>query len=135
MMYLPDTDTLNYLLKKREPAVTHLKNVTRRGAGMVLSAFVHFEVTRYLKLKGAAKLLREYRTMTADWDFAILAEDGWDLAADLWALRHSQGRPIEDADLLIAATARQVGAVLVTNNVSHYDLLGVTLENWAVNGS
>ena len=42
-----------------------------------------------------------------------------------------QGTPVEDFDLLIAASAIQCGAVLVTDNTKHFvNIEGLTLENW-----
>jgi tRNA(fMet)-specific endonuclease VapC len=45
--------------------------------------------------------------------------------------RHRDGKPIEDADLLIAISARQAGATIVTNNTRHFDGLGIPVVNWA----
>jgi predicted nucleic acid-binding protein len=33
-------------------------------------------------------------------------------------------------DLLIAVTALKAGAILVTNNVNHFNNIGIPLENW-----
>ena len=42
-----------------------------------------------------------------------------------------QGRRLDDADLLIAAIARSIGATLVTNNTRHFERVpGLRLENW-----
>ncbi len=37
---------------------------------------------------------------------------------------------MSDMDLLIAVTARQEGAVLVTGNVRHFEGLGISLQDW-----
>ena len=51
--------------------------------------------------------------------------------ADVKAQLRKQGSLIEDLDLLIAATARTHGLILVTNNVDHYSRIpGLLLENW-----
>lgn len=44
-----------------------------------------------------------------------------------------QGDPIPDADLLIAAQALRLNAVLVTNNERHFSpfaALGLRIEDW-----
>jgi predicted nucleic acid-binding protein len=102
----------------------------RAGAVFVLSILVHFEVTRYLQLRGARQIQRAYQGLVAGWPLVELSTADWDMAAGLWATRHRAGRPIEDADLLIAVTALKSGATLVTNNTRHYEGLGLTLENW-----
>ncbi len=93
---------------------------------------MHYEVTRYLKLKGARALARSYEELVAAWERLEILGGDWDVAADLWAERHRVGRPIEDSDLLIAVGALQSGATLVTNNTDHFEDLGIEVENWAV---
>jgi tRNA(fMet)-specific endonuclease VapC len=131
MIFLPDTDTVNYLLKGKGPARQRLQAAVSTGDTLVLSPVVHYEVTRYLTLKQANRLLRLYEVLVADWRRLDLTAVDWDRAALLWAERHRSGRPITDSDLLIAVTALTSGAVLVTNNQRHFEDLGLTLENWA----
>jgi len=130
MIYLPDTDTVNYLVKKVGNAPARFRAETAAGASFALSYFVHFEVTRYLKLKGATQSHKRYDNLVADWQRIELQGTDWDDAANLWADRHRIGKPIEDSDLLIALTAKKCGATLVTNNTRHFEGLGVPLENW-----
>lgn len=43
------------------------------------------------------------------------------------------GQTLQDADLMIAATAQQTGRVLVSNNTRHFSRIpDLTLENWTV---
>jgi tRNA(fMet)-specific endonuclease VapC len=43
----------------------------------------------------------------------------------------SMGRPLDDFDLLIGATAIAHGMTLVTNNTKHFQRLkGIRLEDW-----
>jgi predicted nucleic acid-binding protein len=48
----------------------------------------------------------------------------------LWAERAKAGRPIEDADLLIAVQAKRLRAILVTDNEKDFDGFDVMVENW-----
>ncbi len=42
-----------------------------------------------------------------------------------------KGKPVDDIDIFIAAAALDHGAVLVTNNVSHFSRIGgLAIENW-----
>jgi tRNA(fMet)-specific endonuclease VapC len=132
MTYLLDTDTVNYLVKRIAPAKDRFRQAATRRSRFVLSPVVHFEVTRYLRLKGATGALRFYRRLITPWVMPQYISTDWDLAIQLWVERHRAGRPITDSDLLIAVLARRTGAVLVTNNTRHFEGLGLTLENWAV---
>ena len=131
MIYLLDTNTLNYVLKKVPTVLGRFEAAVAAGADFVLCPVVHYEATRYYKLKNASRLLHEYQTLAAAWAWQDFDGNDWDTAADLWARRHRAGSPIEDADLLIAVTALKTGVVLVTNNTAHFQDLGVALENWA----
>jgi predicted nucleic acid-binding protein len=86
--------------------------------------------SRYLMLKGATRVEQFYANLVANWFPVELLRQDWDTAADLWAQRHRQGKPIQDADLLIAVAALKTGACLVTNNTRHFDGLGVIVDNW-----
>ncbi len=131
MRYLLDSDTINYILKERPLVIEHLRQARRSKAEFVLSPVVDYQITRYLGLRGAHRMLRFYARLTSLWARPMLDEQDWQMAVDLWIERHRAGRLIEDADLLIAVTARRTGAVLVTNNERHFEELGVTVENWA----
>jgi tRNA(fMet)-specific endonuclease VapC len=128
--YLPDTDTVNYLLRSRPLVVERYTAALASNAVFILSPIVRYEIVRYLLLRRATSAHRAYDRIVSDWDTVELVGDDWRTAAELWSQRHRAGRPIEDTDLLIAVTARKAGAVLVTNNTSHFDGLGLTVENW-----
>lgn len=58
--------------------------------------------------------------------------DMWTQAAELWAIERRRGRAHDDADLLIAAFARKLGATMVTNNVADFVSLDVLVVDWTV---
>ena len=132
MICLPDTDTMNYLVKEVGMVPSRFYAEVTNGASFALSQVVHFEVIRYQKLIGATRVRRTYDRLIANWERIELQATDWDDAANLWADQHRIGKPIEDADLLIAITARKCGAILVTNNTRHFEGLGVPLVNWTV---
>ena len=132
MSYLLDNDKVNYVLRRISPSLERYEYELRTGSRFVLSPVVHFEVTRYMKLKGSVRLQRAYEQLIQSWETVDIVGSDWETATDLWAVRHRRGRPITDADLLIAVTALKTGAILVTNNTRHYEGLGLTLENWSV---
>lgn len=52
-------------------------------------------------------------------------------AASVYAQLRRAGQPIDDLDILIAATALHHGLVLVTNNTRHFERIkGLRLQNW-----
>jgi predicted nucleic acid-binding protein len=130
MRLLPDTNTLNYLLKRRQPVVERFQEATENKAEFLLSSITHYELTRYLDLKGARKVMQAYERITGSWRRCNADFEGWDEAARLWAHRHRLGRSISDLDLLLATLARREDAVLITSNVRHFVDLGISIEDW-----
>lgn len=52
-------------------------------------------------------------------------------AADIYGALHKRGALIEDADILIAATALVHGLALVTENALHFDRIpDLIVESW-----
>ena len=132
MIYLLDADMLNYTVKDVGNVNARLRQAVNTRAQIVISQVAHFQVTRYFKLIGASRQLAVYNSIIAGWQRIELSGADWDNAADIWAARARIGRPIENADLLIAVAALKIGATLVTNNTRHFEGLGVPLENWTL---
>jgi tRNA(fMet)-specific endonuclease VapC len=67
-------------------------------------------------------------TRTLDWD-----RDAADAFADWYERLRGRGELIPDRDLMIAAHAISLGAVLVTNNIRHFNRLApeLAIENWS----
>lgn len=58
--------------------------------------------------------------------------DALDIFATEKARLKKEGRPVDDFDLLIGASAIANDLTLVTNNIKHFERLkGIQLENWA----
>lgn len=130
MIYLPDTDTVNYLPKKIVAVQNHYQAAVDLGDQFILSLVVDYEVSRYHILKKMTGVHRIYTNITLNWDRQGIADTDWKDASDLWADHHRSGKSITDSDLLIAITAKKCNAILVTNNTRHFEGLGIPLVNW-----
>ena len=52
-------------------------------------------------------------------------------AADIYDELRRAGKLVEDADILIAATAMKLGMIVVTDNIEHFKRIkGLKVENW-----
>lgn len=132
MPSLLDTNVITQLLKRTQAVVDRYRNALGRGETIHLSAVVYYEVKRGLLHLGASNQLRQL-----DEDFknvlrwVPVSDATWDRAAHLWADCRRQGRPHDDdGDLLIAAQAQALGAVVVTRNTRDFIDLQVPVENW-----
>lgn len=130
LKYLLDTNTVIYTIKNRPHEVREA--FKRQQGRMCVSAVTVGEL-----IFGAEKssqpernladiegLLARLETMPFD---AQAATHFGQLRAELYRI----GRPIGPYDMMIAAHARALGLILVTNNVREFERVpGLRLENW-----
>jgi len=132
MQYLLDTNICIYLIKKRPPQV--IERLRRMSPADIGISTITVSELQY----GAAKSERPEANREALGKFLTafeLVPWGVDAALHCGEIRANlerDGRPIGAMDLLIAAHARSLGVVLVTNNVREFERVpGLCLENWA----
>ena len=129
--YLLDTDISSYIIRRR-PAKVRDRFRGLAGDRLAISVITEAEL-RY----GAARTPRPAvladvedfldRLVVRDWDRAAAMH-----YADIRAHIERAGKPVGNMDLMIAAHARSLGVVLVTNNQRHFrHLPGLVVENWA----
>jgi tRNA(fMet)-specific endonuclease VapC len=128
--YLLDTNIISALLKKEDEVERRLRETVAMKEMVFLSAVVHYEAKRGLLKRDAKNQMQGLERLVARFEWCDVLSADWELAAHLWVERTKIGKPIEDADLLIAAQAKRLGAILVTDNEKDFDDLGVKIENW-----
>jgi tRNA(fMet)-specific endonuclease VapC len=130
-----DTDTTSYLVKGRAPRI-EARLAALRPTDVCISIMTRVELLYGLKRLAPSHLLhasvREF--------LRIVRALAWGVeAADQYAgIRHqlvTSGQPIGDMDMMIAAHALAVNAVLVTNNTKHFERIAAPLMmvNWVAN--
>ena len=132
MLHMLDTDIASYIIKERSPAIQS------KMAEVLPSELCMSAVTRAELLYGLKRLPENHRLHIVVRQFLkIIRVLPWDAeAAGFYAdIRHqlvSSGQLIGELDMMIAAHANSVGAVLVTNNTRHYERISapLILENW-----
>ncbi|MBV8870985.1 MAG: PIN domain-containing protein [Acetobacteraceae bacterium] len=133
VLHMLDTDMCSYIIKRRSPALAE-KLSALPPASICISV-----VTRAELLYGLKRLPTLYRLHDLVRRFLrIVRALAWDEeAADRYAEgRHrlaASGRLIGEMDMMIAAHALAANAVLVTNNIRHFERVGphLVLVNWA----
>jgi tRNA(fMet)-specific endonuclease VapC len=127
-----DTDTASYILKARSPPID------ARLAAIPPDRVCVSAVTRAELAYGLKRLPHPHRLHTAVRQFLkIVRVLAWGAeAADHYAdIRHQLtqgGQLIGELDMMIAAHALAIGAVLVTNNTRHFARIAgsLALANW-----
>jgi tRNA(fMet)-specific endonuclease VapC len=131
-----DTDTASYVIRGRSPGIeAKLREIA--PAQLCVSAVTCAELMYGLKRVAAGHRL--HVGVRRFLDLVQVMAWGREAAgfyADFRHLLTQEGLPIGDADMMIAAHALAVGAVLVTNNTRHFGRVaggvagGLVVENW-----
>ena len=132
-LYMLDTDTCIFLMR-RESQKLEAKVQSVPLQQQVMSALTFAELSYGIQASGAAK--RKQNQATLDSLALHLAVLDWPQeAAKCYAeIRFDlkkRGAQLGAADLMIAAHARSLGAIVVTNNVKDFGRVkGLQVENW-----
>ena len=127
-----DTDTASYVIKGRSAAI-EAKLATILPSMVCISV-----ITRAELLYGLKRLPVNHQLHLVVQQFLkIVRTLSWDIEAAGWYadIRHqliSSGQTIGELDMMIAAHSLSAGAVLVTNNIRHYERIEspLILDNW-----
>ncbi len=128
-----DTDIVSYIVKEKP------SRAKARMQSLLPSTLCLSVVTRAELMYGLKQLPASNRTQFAVRQFLKIVQTlSWDAEASDWYadLRHqltTTGKLIGELDMMIAAHAISQDAVLVTNNLRHYQRIKapLMLENWA----
>lgn len=133
MTYLLDTNIVSYILKRNANIDNKFREARRLQKDIFISCITYYEVKRGLLAINATRQLADftvfchrYQILFLD-DIAIL-EKACEIHADL----KIKGTPIQEPDILIAATAITRGLILVSNDSDLQRVQGLTLENWLI---
>jgi predicted nucleic acid-binding protein len=129
---LLDTDTLSEVLKAKDAHVLGKAQqyLTQYGC-FSFSAITFYEVVRGMLATRATKQLSNFLHTAGNSDIVAVTNPILTRAAELWATANAGGHPRGDADLIIAATALEIGRMLVTGNIPHFAWIpGLRIDDW-----
>jgi tRNA(fMet)-specific endonuclease VapC len=128
---LLDTDVISFYLRGHLPVLQKVARYLEYHAQLELSVVSYYELRRGLVRIGASQRLRDLELFVAR---SRLWEVGYEVAHEASALAGTlmaQGEKLDDADVLIAATARMLNIGVATGNVRHFGRIeGLRVENW-----
>jgi tRNA(fMet)-specific endonuclease VapC len=130
-LYMLDTDTCSYIIRERPIGVLeHFRKLAMEQ--ICISTVTYAELLYGVERSSSKRINRPIiddfvqHLDVIDWDSAA-AEQYGKIRADLEA----RGQPIGAMDMMIAAHAKSIKAVLVTNNQKHFARIkGLKVENW-----
>ena len=129
-MFLLDTNVLSALVRDPQGAVA--EHIARVGEANVCTSIVVAAELRYGAAKRkSARLAQQLDAILAAMDIVPFESPMDRVYGDLRTALEHRGRPIGGNDLIIAAQALALDAVLVTDNVKELQQVpGLKVENW-----
>jgi tRNA(fMet)-specific endonuclease VapC len=129
-LYLLDTNILSHLVRQPQgPVADHIADV---GEAYVLTSVIVACELRYGAAKrGSRKLTRQVEAVLSAMTIKPLESDVERVYASIRVALERKGTPIGAHDMLIAAHARTIDAVCVTDNVAEFKRVpALKVENW-----
>lgn len=127
-----DTVTLSEVIKGRDASVlVRAREYLSLQGQFQFSIITRYEILRGLKAKDAFRQAERFEDQCRGSLVLPLIDEIVVQAAEIYGFLHQQGSLIEDADILIAATALVHGLPLVTENASHFNRIpNLVVESW-----
>ena len=131
MGYLLDTNVIAAYLKNDRTVRGKIEQLTFRGERVLISVISYYETKRGLLYAKATKKMSNFNTFCEAVEVAFLNDIKIiEKAAEIHAELRGKGTPLEDADILIAATAMSHDLTLVSHDSDILRVSGLTVEDW-----
>ncbi|MBI1278983.1 MAG: PIN domain-containing protein [Anaerolineaceae bacterium] len=131
MIYLLDSNVITDFSRNVPMVVTNLNQKLRQGHSLTLSSPVYYESLRGLIKVNATAQIARLSAIKELLDWEAVSEADWLQAAQFWANTVTVGKQLSDMDLLIAALAARLNAILVSADAD-FDALPINREDWRV---
>ncbi len=129
-LYLLDTNILSHLVRQPQGRVAE-RIVDVGEANVLTSVIVACELRYGAAKRGSRKLTRQIEAILGALTIRPLESDVERVYASIRVTLERKGTPIGAHDLLIAAHARALDAVCVTDNVAEFKRVpALRVENW-----
>jgi predicted nucleic acid-binding protein len=130
-MYLLDTDTVIYSLKGHQTVKANLDRHRQAVLKISIVTLMELYYGAYKSQKVTSNLSK-IKSIEDAIEIIPLGRESAEVFAMLKANLEKSGTPLDDFDLLLAASALAHDLTLVTNNLKHFKRVeGLRLENWA----
>jgi tRNA(fMet)-specific endonuclease VapC len=131
MSYLLDTNIITAILKNNERIKQKIREVRSQKQEFFISCITYYEVKRGFLAINATRLLSTFNEVCIE--AGVLLLDNIEIlerASEIHADLKRRGTPIQDTDILIAATAITQGLIVVSDDSDFLRIKNISLENW-----
>ena len=132
MIYMLDTNICSFIIREKPPSVKEkLKVIDKNNNKIVLSSIVASELLYGAYKKRSPKLISTVKTFIDFFEvlpFDLIAAEEY---GKIRTFLEKKGNIIGAYDLQIAAHAKSINAILVTNNTKEFlRIEGLKVEDW-----
>ena len=129
-LYLLDTNLLSHLVRQPQgPVAEHIADVGETN--VLTSVIVACELRYGAAKRGSRRLTRQVEAVLSAMTIRPLESDIERVYASIRVALERKGTPIGAHDMLIAAHARAIDAVCVTDNIAEFKRVpALKVQNW-----
>ena len=129
MIYLLDTDTVSLVVRKNSSVINNL--IKHENDEICISVITYAEICYGLEKKGSDRLYNEVTAIIGKLAIVDFDSSQSELYGRIRLQLEKSGTPLGDMDMLIAASALSVKAILVSHNKKHFSRIkGLKVEDW-----
>ena len=130
-MYLLDTDILIYSLKAHEIVQQNLRHHLHDPINVSAVTLMELYYGAY-KSQKIANNLAKVKAIENSLEIIPVNREMVEIFGVLKSDLEKVGKPLDDFDLILAATAMSRNLIIVTNNEKHFGRIdGLKMENWS----
>lgn len=132
MSHILDTNVVSGIINQNETVVNKFRQLLFEEREMSMSCITYYEAKGGMLAANATRKLANFNILcnTAIEVLYLDDRDILDVASDIYADLKRKGKPLETADILIAATAIARDLVLVSHDSDMLRIPGLALEDW-----
>jgi tRNA(fMet)-specific endonuclease VapC len=129
--YTLDTNAITAMLTNRGRFAERFERMLAAKHKITSNAVSYYELKRGLVLPRFTRQLAEFEEFVEGYGFLPMNLPALDVAVRIYQQLRSAGKPLEDADILMAGIALANNATLVTRNTRHFARIqNLRLEDW-----
>ena len=128
---LIDTNIVSAFMRGKPQVIRKIEEYLEKHDTLTISIITYYEIMRGIKALSSKTKVKSFHEFMSACNIEEIDLSIAEKAADIYDELRRAGKLVEDADILIAATAMKHGMVVVTDNTEHFKRIkGLKVENW-----
>ena len=128
---LIDTNIISAFMRGNPSVIQKTEKYLHFHNTLSVSVITYYEIIRGLKALSNINKLNAFKKFMSSCEILDLDSLTAEKAAEIYDVLKKKGALVEDADILIAATAIKNELVVITDNIRHFDRIdNLEISNW-----